>query len=68
MAQAAIRRATMHFDQDRVIDRTLGVYRNQLRAAGWVSRPAPILNLRDSDPISLVDSGQSKSEHLTGAA
>lgn len=60
MSQAAVRRAHQHFDQNRVIDLTLGVYRNQLRAAGIVTgQPEPVINLRYSDSISLVDSVQS---------
>ncbi len=68
MAQAAVRRAAVHFDQNRVIDRTLGVYRSQLRAAGFVTQPAPVINLRYTDSISLVDSEASKSADLTSAA
>ena len=67
MAAAAVRRASVHFDQDRVIDRTLGVYRNQLRAAGFVTEPAPVISLRDTDSISLVDIEASESAALTSA-
>ncbi len=60
MASAATRRAHRHFDQNRVIDLTLGVYRNQLRAAGVIgARPDPIINLRDHPTISLRDPAES---------
>jgi glycosyltransferase involved in cell wall biosynthesis len=61
MSIAATRRAKLRFDQNKVIDLTLGVYRNQLRAAGFVGpQPEPIINLRYADSISLVDTPASK--------
>ena len=60
MAEAAVRRARRHFDQDRVIDLTMGVYRSRLRAAGLLGgRPEPVINLRYNDSISLVDADAS---------
>jgi glycosyltransferase involved in cell wall biosynthesis len=60
MSEAGIRRAKRLFDQNRVIDLTLGVYRRQLQAAGIVSgQPEPVINLRYNDSISLVDDAAS---------
>lgn len=60
MSQAAVKRARRHFDQNRVIDLTLGVYRSQLRSAGIVGgRPDPVINLRYRDSMADVDASAS---------
>lgn len=69
MSQAAVRRAHKHFDQNRVIDLTLDVYKRQLQAAGFVSgQPEPVINLRYEDSISLVEDAASKLEAAIEAA
>lgn len=56
MGIAGARRAKQRFDQNRIIDLTLGVYRAQLRSAGLDGPPSqPVINLRNRDSISLVD-------------
>ena len=69
MSQAAVRRAHKHFDQNRVIDLTLDVYKRQLCAAGFVTgQPEPVINLRYADSISLVEEAASKLEAAIEAA
>ncbi len=69
MSQAAVRRAHKHFDQNRVIDLTLDVYKRQLQAAGFVSgQPESVINLRYEDSISLVEDAASKLEAAIEAA
>lgn len=69
MSIAATRRAKLRFDQNKVIELTLSVYRNQLRAAGFVGpQPEPIINLRYTNSISLVDTPASKRDAVDAAA
>ena len=69
MSQAAVRRAHKHFDQNRVIDLTLDVYKRQLQTAGFVTgQPEPVINLRYEDSISLVEEAASKLEAAIEAA
>ena len=69
MGEAGVRRARQRFDQNRVIDLTLGVYRSQLRAAGLVgAHSEPVINLRYVDSISLVETAASKSDAASRAA
>lgn len=69
MGEAGVRRARQRFDQNRVIDLTLGVYRSQLRAAGLVgAHSEPVINLRYNDSISLVETAASKSDEASRAA
>ena len=67
MGRAAHRRAQTEFDQQRVIARTLGVYRSLLRKAG-IAQPVPEETSLYIDSIDLVDTEASKPAELRSAA
>lgn len=67
MGKAAQKRAHAEFDQQRVIARTLSVYRAQLRRVG-IAQPAPVETSLYMDSIDLVETEASKPAELRSAA